>query len=382
MAGPGRIFDDIKAKIYDKFIQIYVLSKTEVTDHPGYIITRITSGNSEIALREFVFPETLFSKLETEVVAKFGEKGRQALYSAGKRFGYQYAKISDLATLSKLGEKKFKKELYNFIRYIETIYAEGMRHEVDVKQRICEVELNQYIVCRLNGLGHILTEGAIAGTAAYMSEEPTIEGVQTNCQGRGDRICKLICAPAKVLEKKKLKFLRETDYSNLEMSNDYPKMNELRTCKYATQSFKDLVDAGFYTYSPGVAKFGTERYLICESSIMYLIEMELQKIGAKSVMFDVAFETGKAIGAEHRDYGVTGFLTDFLSSLGYGDVYQSGEREVLVNYFPWTHNVHNIKFTLFRGLVSGLLSGLSGEDMKLKKVEYNENEGFLSLVVR
>lgn len=324
----------------------------------------------------------LFSRPETKVVASFGERGRQALYSAGKRFGYQYARISDLATLSKLGEKKFRKELYNFIRYIETIYAEGMRHKVDVGQKLCEIELNQYVVCRLNGLGHILTEGAIAGSAAYMLEEPTIEGVQTHCQGRGDRTCKLVCAPAKVLEKKKLDFLRETDYSGLEMSDDYPRMNKLRTCKYATQSFKSMVDAGFYEYSPGVARFGRERYLICESSIMYFVEMELQKIGAEQLMFDVAFETGKSIGAEHKDYGVRGFLTDYLSSLGYGDVYQSGEREVLADYFPWTQHVHDIKFTLFRGLVSGLLSGLSGKDVKLGEVKCSEDEGFLSLVVR
>ncbi len=382
MAGPGKVFEDIKAKIYDKFIQYFVITRGEVIDQPGFILCRFTSGSYDISLREFVFPESLFCELESAIVKKYGDKGKQALYSAGKKFGYRYAKISGLATIAKSGEKRFKKELYDAVRYMETIYAEGIRHIVDLKKSLFEASLNQYVVCRLNGLGYLLTEGSVAGTLAYMLDNKDVEGTQIQCQGRGDKLCKLICAPKQYLKNKKIAFLEENDYTKLELSIDYPRMNAVRQCKFATQSFKSLVDSGFYKYEPGVAKFGNERYLFCESSIWYLIEIELGKLGANGLIFDVAFETGKKVGKEHKRYGAKGFLTDYLSSLGYGDVQQLSEREVSIDYFPWTRYVDEIQFDLLRGLVSGLLSGLTGKEIKLRKVEYREDDGFLSIAIK
>ena len=103
----------VKDKIVSWWIQNVILPKREIIDKPGFVVTTFTEGTKIIYLRDFFLPEQLFELIENNIVRSYGNQGKQALYSAGKKFGHLFASLSDFPSI----QNSDKKTLFNFVSY-------------------------------------------------------------------------------------------------------------------------------------------------------------------------------------------------------------------------------------------------------------------------
>jgi len=374
----------IRDRLVKWYIQNIWMPKIDIFDKPGFIITKFTEKGRTVYLREIFFPELLFVELENAVVKEYQNKGAKALYSAGKKVGYLFSEMSAFLQLESATEKKFLEFVDLFIKYIESIWASKMQHEVDIKSKSIKFYLTDYIVCSKNGLGHILTSGGAAGIWAYLINDISVEGVQTQCQGRGKKYCELICAPKQMLINSKL---TPFDMQKLEIVKDkqrYIEFNQIRNTEFAKKSFQDLVNSGLFKYAGGQMTYNGERHFYCDTSLIYFLELELKSLpNSSNLLFNTAFDWAKRMTEKLSDKNTT-FLTDYLSALGFGDVVaiKKGQKyNVLNNYFPWMEQCENINFSIYRGIVSGMLSGLLGKNILLKKIQISTQTGHLSMVL-
>ncbi|RLI99413.1 MAG: hypothetical protein DRP06_03545 [Candidatus Aenigmatarchaeota archaeon] len=372
----------VKDRIVSWFIKNILLPKIEIISQPSFLLI----SSKGILLRDIAFPEHIFVEIEKKIK-------RNILYRIGKCFGYNYALNTHFETIEGISENKFRENTYFLVRYIESIsYGKKLIYTLDYKKKVFKMKMKDYIVCSKNGLGYIIAEGLTAGFYAYATCDNTMEGVQTKCQGRGDKNCELICAPSKVLKEKKIKFLKETDLENLEIDAEYMAINKIRPTQFARYSLKDLIDSGFFEYSKGAIHYKDERHFLCEASLMYILEKELKKLkGGGKVLFDVSFDYGKSLAEESKyelnNHATSGsaesFITNYMSALGWGDVLvikKSGKYTVISNYFPWTKWAKDIKYLMFRGMISGLLSGFLNKKITLKKFQTDFSGGFLTVI--
>jgi hypothetical protein len=374
----------IKDKMLWWFIKNIIMSRNEIIDKPGFIILKITERTKTVNVREIVLPENLFSELEKSVVKKYGAKGRQALYSAGKKFGYRFALISKYPKAA--NEKDFSQFSYFLVRYLESIYARRIEHKIDFAEHKFVFNANNWIVCNKNGIGLLLFDGTGAGMIAYAFDDPSIEGVQSKCEGRGDDHCELVCAPDKYLRNNDLKFHSERSLSGLEVSADrYNSINMARTTRYSSNSFRKLIDGGFIKYSEGTMSINGERFLIIESSLMYILENELKTIDKDDgVLWDASMEWGRSFSARFGKQSPCKFINDLFPGLGFGDFFavtENGKYKVSVGFFPWTKWAGDCEFVMFRGMISGIISGLAGKKIELKKIRKTVSSSGFSMVL-
>jgi len=151
----------VKDKIVTWFIRNVIIPKNEVINHPGFIVLKISMEKEITNLREIFLPELIISELEKRLIEKYKEKGKQLLYSAGKKFGYRYALISNYPSTE--NQKEHKEFSYFLVRYLEAIYASKVDYKLDYKIRKFELKAKDWIVCHENGLGYVLSNGVGAG---------------------------------------------------------------------------------------------------------------------------------------------------------------------------------------------------------------------------
>jgi len=102
------------------------------------------------------------------------------------------------------------------------------------------------------------------------------------------------------------------------------------------------------------------------------------------ILWDCSFEFGKRLAKISGKQDPCKFITDFFSALGFGDILaleKRGRYEIIVKYFPWFYYEKEIDFTMFRGMLSGVISGFTGKEILLKKIEKDTREGNLSLYI-
>src|SRR3989338_6942112 len=88
-----RMVDD-KERIKKWFMKNVILPNNEIIDKPGFIVYQFNAKAKQAYMREMLFPETILANIEKETAKKYKEKGRRALYRAGKRWGYRFAQGS------------------------------------------------------------------------------------------------------------------------------------------------------------------------------------------------------------------------------------------------------------------------------------------------
>lgn len=376
----------MKDAVFSWLVRNIYLPRNEVIDSPGFIILKLSIEREITNLREILLPESILIEFENKITKKYGDTGKQMLYSIGKKFGYSFALSSNYPHIKMVSEKRFLDFTYNVVRYLEAIYSTKISHEINLPGKVFTIRMHDYIVCNKNGLGCILADGSIAGVCAYGAQDQTIEGVQTKCQGKGDKFCEVICAPEKYLKGKRFKFFVERNLSDLEIPiKDYNEINKIRNTSYSNMSFKGLLDSGFFNQHQGIIKHEDERFLLMESSLMYILEKEIRKLkdGAK-VLFDVSFDYGKNFAQKEGGQDPSKLITDLMGAFGWGDVLVSkdaGEYSVYVKYFPWNKWYEETDFTLFRGMISGILSGFTGKKVVLSKIERDLAGGYFSISI-
>jgi hypothetical protein len=373
----------VKDRIVTWWIQNIIIPQQEIIDKPGFVVTTFTEKKFTTYLREFFIPEKLFEIIENKIVENYSDLGRQVLYSAGKKFGYIYASLSNFTTVKNSSAEEISKFAYLLVRYIEGTYAQQAEHRADVNKNRFTIYFDDYIVCRHNGIGHIMTEGGITGIWAYGMQNNSIEGVQLECQGRGNQRCCVICAPDNEIREKTKNFFKENNLIELKPDSGYKILNEIRKTTYVKNSLKDLLDAGFFTYKKGILSYKDHRFFHCESHILYLLEEEITKLEkGEKILFESCVEYGKLIGESYGKTEYKTFIPDFFSALGFGDILftNSDKLKISFMYYPWTIYSEKSKYIILRGIMSGIISHLSGKTIRFTKVDFNIGE-FLTITI-
>ena len=360
----------VKDKIVDWFIRNIVIPRQEIIDKPGHIILKISKKGATTNLRELAFPERILISTENKVSEQYGEKGKRILYSIGKKFGYRYASSSFFPTLRDSSEKNIQDFYYYLVRYIESTYAHRLTHQIDTKHKFVSMSLDGYICCSENGLGYIMTDGGVAGICAFLFNEPKIEGIQTTCQGRGDKLCTLLCGPPDVLSTKGVEIFTETDLSGLNILPEYNKINSLRESRYTSKSLRELLDSKLLKYKGGFITGPSGRYSLIEASLMYIMELELSKLNP-NLLFEISKDFGQSlVYKKMSDDELFVYLSCFVSAMGFGDfmlLRKSGHFSFTCRSFPWTRFSDRSTYSLIRGIVSGVLSEGLSEDISFNK---------------
>ena len=367
----------VKDRIVSWFVQNIVLPKVERIDNPGFITITTTTGKETVNIRELFMPERLLIDLENEI-SRTCEAGDLLLYSCGKRFGYAYSTLSSFPTI-KGSRKEFMDFAYFLVRWVESTYARRISHSIDYENRTFRMSMDNYVVCRGNGKGWLLGAGGIAGIWSYMTSDETVEAVQTKCQGRGDPRCEIVAAPSRLLTADGLKPFTVRGMEALALDKQYLEANRTRPAKWACHSLRSLIDSGFFRYSRGQVTFKDQRFFLCEASLMYVLEKELAKVrGGRKALLDVAIGFGKQIARASGSRDPAAFIADLFPALGFGDILvEKKPWKILVNCFPWTKWADSIDFVMFRGMLSGVVSELSGEEIVFDKVrKYMSADGF------
>ncbi len=362
----------VKDRIVSWYIRNVILPKKEIIDQPGFIITTLSGGRQPIYLRDLFLSEPLFELIENIIVKNYGDEGRQVLYSAGKKFGYVYSSMSNFPTIETCTKKEFSEFAYFLVRFVEGTYAQHAQHKIDMDNKTFTLSLKDYIVCRHNGLGHIMTEGGIAGIWAYSMEDKSIEGKQIECQGRGSDNCIVECGPLELIQEKSNDFFRETDLPDLKFNTTYKTMNEIRPTEYSSNSLQRLLNAGFFTYKRGILSYKDQRFFACDSHVLYFLEEQISKLkDGEEILFNTCFEYGKKLREIYGGKEYKKFIPDFFSALGFGDilVIDSDGYKIGAIYFPWTYLSEKSKYIIFRGLMSGIISSAIDKKVEFKNFD-------------
>ncbi|MBU0586597.1 hypothetical protein KJ780_03725 [Candidatus Micrarchaeota archaeon] len=365
----------MKDRLFSWLIDNLINSNKQRFEYPGFIVENLGNMNREIFL-----PEQLMVELEKKIDPPLA-------YRIGKRFGYGFARISNLP---KKNSVEFNLFVDFFVKLVETTCAGNITYTRNIKINEIEFSADEFIICRKNGLGHIMAEGAIAGIWAYMLNDPTVEAVQTKCQGRGDKRCVIIAAPATELRKKGLSPI---SYAKVEKDctvnqAKYAELNKVRPVNYANNSFKNLLDASLITYDKGKVEYNGERYFLVETSSIYEIEkvLALKTSGSdkknRKILWEVGFNYGKHLANIAKISNPYQFIMDFFPALGFGDILvinKDGKIEINIDYYPWVPDAEKTEFILIRAIFSGILSQSLKRNVNLKLMDKHIKSGHLSI---
>lgn len=354
--------------------------------HPGFVVSKFSDKGREAYRREIIYPESMLADIETQVVKKYGAEGERRLYKIGKDFGYVYAGVSQLPTLKTSTPEEIRRFFQMLVLFVAATWSSGSEIlEIDVKAKTLRLRFWDYVICSKNGIGHLLGDAGIVGIWAYMVQDPSIEAVQTECQAKNGKTCEYYMAPPERLKKERYDFFQvdvttEVDVDEYRKNHDL--MNRIKPTHYVSNSMQSMVDSGVFKFRNGGIRFGGDRYFSVEVSLYYILEKELSKLkGGDGLLFDVCFNFGKKV-ALAAGMKTNQSVMDYLAALGFGDIMtdvEKGKRRLIVSYFPWTEFSRNSKFTMFRGMASGLLSGASSKKIILNKIKTSETDSSLSL---
>jgi hypothetical protein len=355
-----------------------VLPRRELIDNPGFICEKM--GEGDAYLREIAFPNSVGIQLENKLQP-------EDLYRIGKKFGWSYAKNSDIFTIDKVSEQEFRNAAHLLVKYMESIsFAQEMNEKIQYSNKVFELKMKNTLICSASGGGYLMETGGISGIWAYAVQDPNVEGVQPRCQGRGDEECEVIVAPHKTLIQKGYTPIHCNDMENLDIDRRYRELNKIRPTQWATHSLRDLINSKFFKYKHGLITYGTERFFLCEASFMYFLEKELKNIdGGLELLWNISFNFGKILAEKSGKQDPCKFITDFFPALGFGDVLavvNDGKYNLSVNYFPWTKLADNTDFVMFRGMLSGVISGFTNKKIEFKTVNKNVSAGYLTLGIK
>jgi len=371
----------MKDRLVSWYIRKILIPKIEEIDHPGFIIENLAKARLlDISLRQVFLPEKILVKFEEKIIDKFGNAGASILYSIGKKFGYYYSYISNFPNI-KNNKKSFLSYLDYTIKYIETTYASEIKYNLNTDS--ITFRMKDYIICSKNGIGYLFSSGGIAGIWAYVTQDIKVEAVKPKCQGRGDAVCEVIAAPYETIKKMGYQPIKCLNISDVLKKDElYVNMNKIRSPSWAKKSLKMLIDSGFLEYKHGQIIYQDERFFEFEINFMYIIEKELQKSKAMNdILWKVSFDWGKEFSNRIGKQNPSKFIMDFFPSLGFGDIFiQRSPWKVMINYFPFAKSYVDINFVMLRGIFSGIITGLTGNIVKLENVKKNISDKGFSLI--
>lgn len=362
-------------KLKDWFLKNIILPNNEVIDKAGFILQQFNERDTSAFLREMLFPEKMLADIEQQVAKKYGDKGRQALYRAGKRWGYRYAKGTMFPLRKDTNDAEFLGFFDVFSKMIEAEYSSYFKGVPNLANKTIDFVGKDMVICDKSGEGQIFL-GAWVGCWAYQYQDMTMEGNHPLCQGRNDSKCVFKCGPRSIIKEIKQDIEKDTA---LAIELPFYSLNKPHKTR-ADYSLKRFMELGTITYNGGFFKFGNDRLVLNESSSIYFIEEELRKLKADSIIFDASFEYFRNFGKKYDQ----DFFIGFLMASGWGEIelYKEakGYRAVVRN-FPWTSLSKKIQFKMLQGVFSGFVSAKEKKKIILDTVETNTLSGRLEVVI-
>ncbi|MBN2013716.1 MAG: hypothetical protein JW778_00910 [Candidatus Altiarchaeota archaeon] len=373
---------DLKDSALRFYVKGYIIPRALIFDKPGFVDFRI-SGKTEIFARQLILPESFFVKLEQNLIEKFGESAERMMYSLGKRFGYSFAQQGRFENTKDHPGDKVKNWIVVASKFVEGTYASNISQTIDVKKKIVDYTLKNFVVCRKLGYDFFFATGGAAGLIAWILQDPKIEGRLYDSKfNEEEHVCKVKCAPMEILKESfEDRLYVETNLGGLEQDpatyRDFNREVDIQWKK----SFQTFLDAKIFNYAGGIISYKNERFFLMEVSGVYLLEKGMETEDMKKIMFDSAFSVGKEIFSDIGKNDVLSIM-ELLSALGWGEVsiYPSSKTKVIMTHFPWTKYYKDVEYILIRGLLSGIISRIYGKDIIYGKPGLDISTGHLSLI--
>lgn len=342
------------------------MTQNELIANPGYICEKL--GYQNFYLREIPVPESILIELENRIEQK------DILYSIGKKFGWCYSLNSRFPKISESEKNKFIEHSHFLVRYMESAsYGKDLSEKVDYEKKIFDLHMKDYIVCSKNGQGQLFSEGGIGGIWAWFVEDKDVECIHKSCQGRGSNGCEVIAAPYSTLVNMGLKPFRCEELEDLSFDVSYMDLNKITPAKWTQNSLKTLMDSGIIKYNHGLITYGDERFFLCESTFIYLLERELKKVnGAGEILWNVCSNFGRKLCQLSKKQMPGKFIMDFFPALGFGNIivsHEEGKYRIGVDHFPWTKLYDDIDFIFLRAIFSGYISEYEGKEIRLGEMK-------------
>ncbi len=376
---------NVKKDVVQWFVKNILAPNFVRFDVPGFILTTKNGKGEDIGQRDIFLSEKQVAQFEERLVKELGNEGKLVSYSIGKNHGHAYAHSFDIPRLGISNEKEIDDFVPFFIGFMGATWGNSPKCRYDIKEKTLELEMADHIVCRKNGLGYMLTAGALGGGWQYIMQDETVEGTQIECAGNRGAKCWLVCGPAKYLEQKKYPFLRAEAKTQFEIDTTYNEMNKIRQLQHSKTSLKNAIEGSIFRFQDSRLTFHGERYFFAGIELHYVIEMAAMKNPkVAQILSETAFEHGMEIASQEKGNEYSSFIPDFLAALGFGDtvITQSkGKFAVQASYFPWLPPYAEINYTYYKGLLSGMLSGFTGKKVELRKHNTNVSAGYLILEI-
>lgn len=335
-------------------------------DKPCFVVTEQKSKYGYTYQRDVFLSERFLINFENNIVNRFGEEGKEFLYTVGKNFGWNYGKSFKVPTIKNAKPDELIEAARFLASFVGGTWAkETSIEKIDLGEQLFQIKFQNFVVCAHNGRGHMLTEGGLAGLWAWMMNNPNIEGKQVICEGRGEGNCVTICAPPDKIQnfyKKRIIKIIETDCD----TDDYRTYNKIRQSKFSNMSIKRMISNGLVKYANGRMDYKETRFFPLGIDFVFLLESLANDSETREILFQTAFNEGMAFAANEKSKNI-GFIQDTLSSLGWGDlaVLDSG-RKIVVQFYPWHPLFPKANKEVFLGHVSGIVSEVMG-----KKIIYH-----------
>jgi len=374
---------DIKDDVVRLYVKRFVIPRALIFDKPGFVDFKI-SGKTNVFARQLLVPETFFVLLEEQIVKKYGEKGKRALYSIGKKFGYSFSQLGRFENINDHPGDAIKDWIIIASKFVEGTYASEITQKTNVKEKVVDFSLKNFVICRRLGYDFFLATGGAAGVIAWLLQDKTIEGYYyDNKFEKEEHRCKVKCAPADSF-KKSYNIFRETDLDDLAQNIQmYNKFNEEVIVRY-TKSFSNYLDARVFDYRNGIILLNSnkERFFLMEVQCIYLLELILKENSMYTGIFDIAYTMGETL------FGQFGTkiqpLLELMTALGWGEIIllpEPNDRiKIVINHFPWTKWYKDIDYSIINGFLSGMFSKIYKRKIKFNKPQIDINNNYLTLV--
>ena len=365
------IGDDIK----DFFIKEFVMPNMFLSDVPGYLIGRYQDFQGEtVYVRNVFLSESFFLKLEERISHTLGEEGLARLYGVGKRYGYRFC---TLAHLPKSDVKFSVRLLYEFI---EAIYADSIKTDIDLDQKVLTITAKSMVVTRMNGGGFFVVGGSAGVWAYFLGEFDALECGVTHVSGE-EYI--LICGPPGILRESRVKFYEAHGIPDIGDVELYKQLNQPPDIiPAAACNLEKLVKAHIISNDKGSLQFAFphDRLLSTEISLPY----ELEALFGSQLLYEVAKEAfiliGKDVPSQPDRYA---FMADMFTALGYGivTVEKGGSSETLrFSGTPWYSTSKDSAFPILKGAVEGFIEGQTGSAVRADYAK-SELRGNLTVLI-
>ena len=374
---------DLKNKFVSVYIKQFVIPKALIFDKPGFVDFKI-SGKTNVFARQILMPETFFVELEDNIVKTYGDKGRMVLYSIGKKFGYSFAQLGRFENIKDHGDK-VKDWIVIASKFVEGTYASEISPTIDLKNRIVDYTLKNFVICRKLNYDLIFSTGGTAGLMSWLLQDNNIECYYSEGSTNKDGVheCKIRSGPIEKLRISNSKQLfSETNLDNLTQDTQTYNAFNTEVEIESTKSFDSYLDAKIFSYENGIITLNAsqERFFLMEASCMYLLEFELKQRHIDFNISDIAYLVGKNMfGKITRDIQS---VSELMTALGWGEVLilEKNKYEVIINHFPWTKWYKDIDFYIIRGFLSGLISNIYSRNINFNKPKVEVSNGYLTLL--